>query len=79
MIEAMNHHGYWLQALIYQTALHRHLKNRLKNYDMDKNLAPVEYFFLRGVKKNTNYGHLKIEIPNEIVKEFDEIIQGVRS
>ena len=73
---AMDEHGYWLQALIYQTALHRHLKNRLKNYEMAKHLAPVEYFFIRAAGVAKGEGHLKIEIPNEIVLIFDELISS---
>lgn len=47
---AMNKAGYWLQAMIYQVALHRLLKMRLKNYhgNEQRYLGAVEYVFLRG-------------------------------
>lgn len=47
---AMSKAGYWLQAMIYQVALHRLLKIRLKNYhgNEQRYLGAVEYVFLRG-------------------------------
>lgn len=47
---AMSKAGYWLQAMIYQVALHRLLKMRLKNYhgNEQRYLGAVEYVFLRG-------------------------------
>ena len=49
--QAMSKAGYWLQAAIYQVALHRFLSMRVSDYDgnEDKYLGPVEYVFLRGV------------------------------
>ncbi|PNK59654.1 UvrD-helicase domain-containing protein [Psychrobacter sp. FDAARGOS_221] len=49
--KAMSKAGYWLQAAIYQVALHRFLSMRIADYEgnEDKYLAPVEYVFLRGV------------------------------
>ncbi|MGE6795529.1 UvrD-helicase domain-containing protein [Psychrobacter okhotskensis] len=48
---AMSKAGYWLQAAIYQVALHRFLAMRISNYagNEDKYLGAVEYVFLRGV------------------------------
>ena len=49
--QAMSKAGYWLQAAIYQVALHRFLSMRIQDYagNEDKYLGPVEYVFLRGV------------------------------
>ncbi|PKG36210.1 UvrD-helicase domain-containing protein [Psychrobacter sp. Sarcosine-3u-12] len=49
--QAMSKAGYWLQAAIYQVALHRFLAMRISNYagNEDKYLGAVEYVFLRGV------------------------------
>ncbi|MGE5386397.1 MAG: exodeoxyribonuclease V subunit beta [Betaproteobacteria bacterium] len=47
---AMQHHGYHLQALIYQTALHRHLQRRLPGYDPARHLGGALYLFVRGVR-----------------------------
>jgi exodeoxyribonuclease V beta subunit len=40
---------YWLQALIYLVALHRHLRAREPGYDADRQLAGAAYLFLRGM------------------------------
>ena len=49
--KAMSKAGYWLQAAIYQVALHRFLSMRISDYagNEEKYLGPVEYVFLRGV------------------------------
>ncbi|WP_367108735.1 UvrD-helicase domain-containing protein [uncultured Psychrobacter sp.] len=49
--QAMSKAGYWLQAAIYQVALHRFLTIRVSDYEgnEDKYLGAVEYVFLRGV------------------------------
>ncbi|WP_352309118.1 UvrD-helicase domain-containing protein [Psychrobacter sp. W2-37-MNA-CIBAN-0211] len=49
--KAMSKAGYWLQAAIYQVALHRFLAMRVSDYtgNEDKYLGAVEYVFLRGV------------------------------
>ena len=48
---AMSKAGYWLQAAIYQVALHRFLSMRIADYvgNEAKYLGAVEYVFLRGV------------------------------
>jgi len=49
--QAMSKAGYWLQAAIYQVALHRFLSMRIADYigNEAKYLGAVEYVFLRGV------------------------------
>ena len=49
--QAMSKAGYWLQAAIYQVALHRFLAMRIGDYvgNEGKYLGAVEYVFLRGV------------------------------
>ena len=49
--KAMSKAGYWLQAAIYQVALHRFLSMRITDYvgNEAKYLGAVEYVFLRGV------------------------------
>ena len=64
LYDAMTTHSYWLQASIYQVALHRYLKLRLPNYDINTHLGAVEYAFLRGMSpKHDTHGKL--------VKQFD--------
>ncbi|OLF35415.1 exodeoxyribonuclease V subunit beta [Psychrobacter sp. C 20.9] len=47
----MSKAGYWLQAAIYQVALHRFLSMRIADYvgNESRYLGAVEYVFLRGV------------------------------
>jgi exodeoxyribonuclease V beta subunit len=45
----MIHAHYALQALLYQAALHRFLRWRLRGYDPERHLAGVLYLFLRGM------------------------------
>lgn len=64
LCDAMTAHSYWLQASIYQVALHRYLTLRLPNYDINTHLGAVEYAFLRGMSpQHDNTGRL--------VKQFD--------
>lgn len=49
LVEAMEHHHYPLQALIYGTAVHRWLKWRAPGIDPDSAVAGVAYFFVRGM------------------------------
>lgn len=76
---AMNKAGYWLQAAIYQVALHRFLKLRLKDYSGNetKYLGAVEYVFLRGIAPSgaedaSTYGRIQWQIPFELIQELDE-------
>ncbi len=41
--------GYPLQALLYTVALHRHLGQRLVDYDYDRHVGGYLYLFLRGM------------------------------
>ncbi|MBL7667568.1 UvrD-helicase domain-containing protein [Moraxella osloensis] len=64
LYDAMTTHSYWLQASIYQVALHRYLKLRLPNYDINTHLGAVEYAFLRGMSP-------KHDTRGKLVKQFD--------
>lgn len=74
---AMSKAGYWLQAAIYQVALHRFLRLRLKNYEGNETqyLGAVEYVFLRGIdsKGTQNYGRIQWQIPFELVVALDKM------
>ena len=48
--EAMRHHGYHLQYLLYLAALDRHLRLRLPDYDYDRHIGGVFYLFVRGIR-----------------------------
>jgi len=49
LIDAMAHHNYPLQAILYLVALHRYLRWRVKGYDPDRHLGGAAYLFLRGM------------------------------
>ncbi|MBS9779986.1 MAG: UvrD-helicase domain-containing protein [Moraxellaceae bacterium] len=74
--KAMSHAGYWLQAVIYQVALHRLLKLRVADYEGNEEqyLGAVEYVFLRGcLADDSEYGKISWDIPIELVKEMDRV------
>ena len=72
---AMNKAGYWLQAAIYQVALHRFLRLRLKGYigNETQYLGAVEYVFLRGIgsQGTQDYGRIQWQIPFELIDALD--------
>ncbi|MBP2280998.1 exodeoxyribonuclease V beta subunit [Psychrobacter sp. PL19] len=74
---AMNKAGYWLQAAIYQVALHRFLGLRLPDYEGNEAqyLGAVEYVFLRGISTQGthNYGRIQWQIPFALVQALDEM------
>lgn len=42
-------HHYYIQYLLYLTALHRYLRLRLRNYSYDRHIGGVLYLFVRGM------------------------------
>nr|WP_317199410.1 UvrD-helicase domain-containing protein [uncultured Psychrobacter sp.] len=77
---AMSKAGYWLQAAIYQVALHRFLRLRINGYtgNEENYLGAVEYVFLRGIDSQgahgvNNYGRIKWQIPFALVQALDEM------
>ncbi len=74
---AMGKAGYWLQAAIYQVALHRFLRLRLNNYEGHETqyLGAVEYVFLRGIDSQGahSYGRIQWQIPFTLVQALDEL------
>lgn len=73
--KVMNQHHYWLQASIYQVALHRFLKLRLPNYDIYQHLGAVEYLFLRGMSPMVaGYGSFVWQMPVPLLLALDELL-----
>lgn len=72
---AMGDHHYWLQAALYQVALHRLLQTRLADYDPARHLGGIEYLYLRGIDPahpaNGKYGW---NYPPEFVAGLDRIL-----
>jgi exodeoxyribonuclease V beta subunit len=48
--DAMAQQGYHLQYLLYTVALHRYLRQRLRDYDYERHVGGVSYLFVRGVR-----------------------------
>ncbi|MDU0810230.1 MAG: exodeoxyribonuclease V subunit beta [Burkholderia sp.] len=77
----MTDHAYHLQALIYIVALHRFLRNRLKNYNYDLHIAGYMYLFIRGIRpswksKNKLSGIYTRRPARKLIYELDRIIGG---
>ena len=72
---AMGDHHYWLQAALYQVALHRLLQTRLADYDPARHLGGIEYLYLRGINPahpaNGKYGW---NYPPEFIAGLDRIL-----
>lgn len=74
LYDAMTTHSYWLQASIYQVALHRYLKLRLPNYDINTHLGAVEYAFLRGMSpKHATCGKLVKQFDSDFILALDDM------
>lgn len=74
MQKSMIQNSYYLQALIYVVALHRYLKNRLSNYDMDQHLGGCTYLFLRGMKQGSNSGVFEWIPSKDLILGMDELL-----
>lgn len=76
LTKAMNKAGYWLQAIIYQVALHRFLSLKIADYKNNEQayLGGVEYVFLRGIDDKTQkgYGRIFWQPPIELIKALDK-------
>ena len=81
--DAMAQQGYHLQYLLYTVALHRYLRQRLRNYDYDKHFGGVSYLFVRGVRPawtNTDGSAAGVYFHRpslQVIEELDALL-GVR-
>ncbi len=75
---AMHEHHYHLQFLIYCLALHRHLKQRLPDYDYDRHFGGVRYLFLRGITTQTAepYGIYSERPSRDVIISLDRLFGG---
>ncbi len=53
---AIEHHYYDLQYLLYSIALVKYLKNKVKNYDYEKHFGGIAYIFTRGINGDSGQG-----------------------
>ena len=82
MAEAMAHHDYPLQALLYSVALHRYLRWRLKGaYRPGENLGGAAYLFVRGMigpetplTGSAPHGVFSWPVPAQLVVELSDLL-----
>ncbi|MEY4591491.1 MAG: exodeoxyribonuclease beta chain RecB [Pseudomonadota bacterium] len=78
--DAMIEHGYFLQALIYCLALHRHLRVSHPNYDPARHLGGAYYLFVRGVRPDWLGAGVMFWRPSlELLTELEVWITGGRN
>lgn len=70
--EAVQASHYDLQYLIYLTALHRYLRQRLPDYDPARHLGGAQYLFLRGLTSDTDGYGIFVDRPDpELIRALD--------
>jgi exodeoxyribonuclease V beta subunit len=76
---------YDLQAALYALALHRLLKSRLPDYDINLHLGSAWYWFMRGCPaqakaaasaSHATSGMLQLDIPPQLVLALDALFAG---
>jgi len=83
MVNAMEHHHYPLQALIYGTAVHRYLRSRGRSGKSLPAIAGMAYFFIRGmvgqptpIENEHRHGVFTWEAPQGLWQELSDEISG---
>lgn len=76
--QVMLHHDYYLQAVLYSVALHRYLKNRLKDYTYQRHIGGAQYLFLRGMSPHyPECGVFTVTPPESLILALDSLFEGV--
>jgi len=75
MVISMNESGYWLQACIYLVALHRYLKSRKADYQIEQHLGGACYLYLRGMQADSHLTGVVHWMPSpELILDMDAIL-----
>ena len=74
LLSEVRHAYYFLQYHIYTLALHRYLKNKLKDYDYDQHMGGVFYAFVRGFKVGTSYGIHRDTLSKALIEDMEKLI-----
>ena len=69
-------HNYDLQYLVYCTALHLFLLQRVTDYDYDSHMGGVFYIFLRGINENNNAGIYFRKPPYSIINRLARFFES---
>ena len=70
----MRQSSYWLQAALYLVALHRYLKVKLQNYQIEQHLGGATYLYLRGMNAQPQQGYLYWQPEPEFILRLDAIL-----
>lgn len=76
LIDAMLAHRYDVQLVIYLAAVHRHLMDRLADYDPARHLGGAVYWFTRGVA-HPGAGQCVVAPPLALLRALDACWDGV--
>lgn len=75
--EAMVMHAYPLQYLLYSLALHRYLKTRLPDYDLEQHFGGVYYLFIRGMSPDWGQAGVYYDRPSvALLEALDHCMNG---
>ncbi|MFN2381567.1 MAG: exodeoxyribonuclease V subunit beta [Guyparkeria sp.] len=78
--QAMLGSRYDLQFVLYLVALHRHLADRLPDYDYDRHMGGAAYVFLRGIEPASgtpsNAGVYTCRPDRELIETLDALFTG---
>lgn len=72
--EAMQHHQYKLQYLIYTLAVHRMLSVKLPDYDYEQHVGGAYYLFLRGMQPKSTHGIFFDKPSMNHIRTLDELL-----
>lgn len=75
---AMAEHRYDLQSSLYLLALHRHLRQRLPDYNYDRHIGGAVYCFLRGYLAPTQ-GLFVERPPKTLIDDLDKLFRAEQS
>jgi exodeoxyribonuclease V beta subunit len=71
------HKSYYdLQYLLYSLALHRYLKHRLPDYQIDKHFGGVYYLYLRGMQPNATTGVYAQALDQSLLTALDALFSA---
>lgn len=73
--EAMEHHHYFLQALLYALALHRYGQVRIPGYEYETHFGGMHYLFVRGMHPDhAQSGVLSFRPSCELIERLDRTL-----
>jgi exodeoxyribonuclease V beta subunit len=65
---------YDLQYQLYSLALHRYLKQKIKNYHFDLHFGGIFFWFIRAIDSNKKNNGIFYILPEKIfIKKLDQI------